>query len=371
MKDYVVTPWEVKGDVDYDDLIKRFGTEKISPKLLKRFEKAAGGSHVFLRRKLYFSHRDLGWILDEYEKGNPFVLYTGRGPSGHTHIGHLIPFIFTQWLQERFDVPLYFQMTDDEKFLVKENLSLEDTRSFAYDNALDVIACGFDPKKTKIFANTEYIKTLYRTALKVADRVTFSTARAVFGFENSTNIGQIFFPALQAVPSFLESLERGENVPCLIPCAIDQDPYWRITRDVAPKLGFYKPAAIHNKFVPGLGKGGKMSASKPETCIFSTDEPEEAKKKVMKAFTGGRVDVEEQKKKGGDPEICSVFAYYATLFEKDDKKLAELHRRCKAGDILCGECKSILAERVADFLEEHQKKREKAKSKLDDFMVKD
>lgn len=371
MKDYVVTPWEVRGDVDYEDLIKRFGTKPISPQLYNRLEKLAGDTHVFLRRKLYFSHRDLNWILDEYEKGNKFTLYTGRGPSGHTHLGHLTPFMFTKWLQDRFDSPLYFMLTDDEKFLVKNKLSLEDTKGFAYDNALDVVACGFDPKKTFIFADTEYIGTLYKTALRVAKRVTFSTAKAVFGFENDTNIGQIFFPALQAVPSFLESIKQGKNVPCLIPCAIDQDPYWRITRDIAPKLGFYKPAAIHNKFVPGLGKGGKMSASKPETCIFSTDSPKEAKKKVMRAFTGGRTSIEEQKKLGADPDICSVFAYYTFLFEPDDKKLHELHRKCKNGEIMCGECKTILAERMAKFLENHQQAREKAKDKLDKFMVRD
>ncbi len=30
-------------------------------------------------------------ILEDYEKGKEFFLYTGRGPSGHTHIGHLVP----------------------------------------------------------------------------------------------------------------------------------------------------------------------------------------------------------------------------------------------------------------------------------------
>ena len=41
-------------------------------------------------------------------------------------------------------------------------------------------------------------------------------------------------------------------MPCLIPCAIDQDAYFRMTRDVAPRLGYRKPALIHSKFFPGL-----------------------------------------------------------------------------------------------------------------------
>jgi hypothetical protein len=51
-------------------------------------------------------------ILDRYEAGKPFYLYTGRGPSSDSmHLGHMIPFVFTQWLQDVFDVPLVVQLT--------------------------------------------------------------------------------------------------------------------------------------------------------------------------------------------------------------------------------------------------------------------
>ncbi|OYT55952.1 MAG: tryptophan--tRNA ligase, partial [Candidatus Hecatellales archaeon ex4484_218] len=182
-------------------------------------------------------------------------------------------------------------------------------------------------------------------------------------------IGLIFFPAIQAVPCFLESVLTGKNVPCLIPAAIDQDPYWRVTRDVAPKLGFYKPAQIHSKFLPGLGRGGKMSASQPETCIFTVDPPELAEKKVFNAFTGGQPTMEEQKKYGGNPEVCTVYQYMYYLFEEDDKKVKELWENCKSGKIICGECKSILAKKVKDFLVEHQRKREKAKNVVEEYFL--
>jgi tryptophanyl-tRNA synthetase len=51
------------------------------------------------------------WLLDKYENGEKFSLYTGRGPYGGTHIGHLVPWMFTKWLQDKFDVELLFQMT--------------------------------------------------------------------------------------------------------------------------------------------------------------------------------------------------------------------------------------------------------------------
>ncbi|MEM5813229.1 MAG: hypothetical protein QXU71_02620, partial [Candidatus Aenigmatarchaeota archaeon] len=100
-KDFEVTPWSVEGKVDYDRLTKEFGLKLIDNKILERIKKHTNELHLFLRRKIFFAHRDLDWILDKYEQGEKFFLYTGRGPSGRTHIGHMIPWIFTKWLQDK------------------------------------------------------------------------------------------------------------------------------------------------------------------------------------------------------------------------------------------------------------------------------
>jgi tryptophanyl-tRNA synthetase len=370
-EEMIVTPWEVRGKIDYEKLIREFGTQPLTDQLFERMKKDLGEPlHSQLRRKLFFSHRDFDLILNRFEKGEKFVLYTGRGPSGKVHIGHLVPWIFTKYLQDKFKTELYFQMTDDEKFVTEDELSLEETEKFGCENALDLIALGFKPENTSIIFDVKDIAHLYDIALKVAKRVTYSTAKAVFGFQDSTNIGWVFWPAIQAVPCFIHTKLTGENVPALIPAAIDQDPYWRITRDIAQKLGYHKPAQIHCRFVPGLGKGGKMSSSEPETCIFTTDKPEDVKRKVWNAFTGGKPTVKEQRKTGGDPYICSVFQYFLYIFEEDDKKIAELDKQCRAGSVICGDCKAILTERVNKFLKEHQKKREKAKKELEKFFLK-
>jgi len=366
-EEMVVTPWEVRGKIDYDRLVREFGTQPITHELLEKIRKHTGTLHPQLERRIFFSHRDLDWVLQRYEAGEPFILYTGRGPSGAVHIGHLIPWIFTKHLQDKFGAKFYFQLTDDEKFLYHDDFTLKQPQQWAYENSLDLIALGFDPKKTRIIVDTSNIDSLYKLAIRIAKHVNFSTVRAVFGFQESTNIGMLFYPAIQAVPAFLESELAGHNVPCLIPAAIDQDPYWRVTRDVAPKLGYYKPAQIHNRFVPGLGRGGKMSASMPETAIFTVDPPEEAAKKVLGAFTGGRATIEEQKRLGANADTCSVFAYDFFLF-MDQKEIEDLRYNCLAGNIMCGDCKQILAERVKKFLVEHQEKRERARDRFEEFL---
>jgi len=364
-----VTPWKVSGDVDYTKLIEQFGTSPMTQSLLDRLERHAGRLHLQLRRGIFFSHRDLDWWLDTYEKGRRVGLYTGRGPSGPVHLGHLLPWFFTKYLQDAFDAELYFQMTDDEKFLIHPELSLDDTLGYTYDNALDLIATGLDPEKTHIISDVKSIGQLYRLALRVAKHVTFSTIKAIFGLTESDNIGIIWFPAIQATPCFIQSVQEGRNVAVLIPAAIDQDPYWRMTRDIAERLRFYKPAQIHAKFLPGLGRGGKMSASMPETAIFTIDQPDVAAKKVMGAFTGGKPTVKEQRELGGNPSICTIYAYYYFLFEEDDEKLADLEQDCRSGTIICGECKARLAEVVKRFLIDFQKKRERAREVLDQFLL--
>ena len=371
-EEQVVTPWEVKGKIDYEKLINEFGTKPLTEELVKRIEKKAGYRHVLLKRKVFFSHRDLDVILNLYDKGEKFALYTGRGPSGQTHLGHLVPWIFCKYLQDAFDVELYFELTDDEKFFVNRDMSLEETNSLAYENALDIIAIGFDPKKTFLFTDTEYIKTLYPIAAKIAKKITLSTAKAVFGFTNETNIGLSFYPAIQAAVSFLPSVLKGKNVPVLIPAAIDQDPYWRgLARELAEKLGYYKPAQIHCRFLPGLAEGGKMSASQPDTAIFTTDNPETVRKKVHRAFTGGQVTADLQRKLGANPAVCNVCSYLTYLFEEDDSKLTTYVEGCRTGKRLCGENKEVLTEKVNAFLKKHQAAREKAKKNVDKFFLRD
>ena len=65
--EFVVTPWNVEGDIDYDKLTKQFGTQKISPEILSKIKKITGEDHFMLRRGIFFSHRDLNVILDNFE----------------------------------------------------------------------------------------------------------------------------------------------------------------------------------------------------------------------------------------------------------------------------------------------------------------
>lgn len=66
---------------------------------------------------------------------------------------------------------------------------------------------------------------------------------------------------------------------------IFKDPYFRMTRDVAPRMNCLKPALIHSTFFPALqGAQTKMSASDPTSSIFVTDSDKQIKDKVMELY---------------------------------------------------------------------------------------
>ena len=234
---------------------------------------------------------------------------------------------------------------------------------------LDVISLGFDPKKTHFIIDTKHAGIMYPEAIKVAKKITFSTIKSAFGFQDSNNIGSIFYSAMQTVPVFLPNVLKNENRPCLIPLGVDQDPHFRISRDVVKKLGHQKPAILHSKMMPPItGITGKMSSSNADHAILTTDTPKQVKKKINKyAFSGGQDTVEKHRKLGGNPDIDIAYQWLR-YFEEDDQKLEQICKDYKAGKLLSGELKAILIEQINNFLSEHQKRREKAKKQINKFV---
>ena len=75
---------------------------------------------------------------------------------------------------------------DDEKFLFKHELKLEQTYKFGKDNARDIISVGFNLEKTFIFSDYDFVSgTFYRNISKISRQITLNQAKATFGFNDS------------------------------------------------------------------------------------------------------------------------------------------------------------------------------------------
>ena len=374
----VINPFEVSGGVDesgkalaidFDKIVRDFGAIPMTPALLERFERVTGKRpHRLMRRGMVTSHRDLDKMLDRYERGEPFYLYTGRGPSSDSmHVGHAMPFELTRYLQEAFDCPLVIMLTDDEKFMHSDKITIKDAKRFALENSKDIIALGFDPKKTFIFSDFEFVSgAFYENMCLLAKHTTFNQIRGTFGFDEHVNIGKIHFPATQSATAFATSFPhifgqdelKTRNIPCLIPCAIDQDPYFRQCRDRAEKLKHKKPALLHMLFLPALqGPGSKMSASISTSAIFLSDKPNEIKNKINKyAFSGGQDTAEKQRELGGRADV-DVPYQYLSFFLEDDDELERIRQDYESGRMMTGEIKAICIKHLQQFVAEFQERR--------------
>lgn len=90
-----------------------------------------------------------------------------------------------RYLQDVFDVPLIIMLTDDEKFLFGSlDRTIEAVQSYTANNVKDIIAAGFDPKKTFIFSDYEYMGgAFYRNVTRMAKFLNLNQAQAIFGFD--------------------------------------------------------------------------------------------------------------------------------------------------------------------------------------------
>ena len=283
MADFKVTPWEVEGEVDYEKLLEEFGAKPLDPSIVRKLPEPV---LLPLRRGYFYAHRDFDLFVKDWEEGKQISIVTGRGPSGRMHLGHILPFYAAKWFQEKLGAFVLVPISDDEKYLVKRKLKIKDAEAFKKDNLVDILSVGFNPEKTRIVIDLEDT-LLYKPAVIVAKRVTFSTMRAVFGLTNESNVGWVFYPAVQMVHLYLPQLILGPH-RVLVPVAVDQDPYIRVARDVAEKLGLVKTAGLLSKFMPSLeSPTGKMSTTggTEEKVIWLTDDRETIRRKIRIVYS--------------------------------------------------------------------------------------
>jgi tryptophanyl-tRNA synthetase len=265
----------------------------------------------------------------------------------------------------------YFQKQGAKTFCLVADLESAAARGIPLDearkNALEFqipayIALGLDPKKTIFYFQSEN-RDVLKLAYEASNRITLNEFRAVYGQADPsrivsalTQIGDILYPQLE------------EQMPGVIPVGVDQDPHIRLTRDAARRTKdkkFFLPAGFYHKFTPSLDGSLKMSKSKPESCIDLPEDPKKVAKKLMRAKTGGRDTVEEQKKLGGEPEKCIIFELYKQHLIEDDKELKKIYNNCKAGKLTCGDDKKHACELMTKFMNVFEKKTAEARKQID------
>ena len=367
--DSTVTPWEVKGKIDYHKLIQDFGLQPLQH-LPKEFQQ-----NVLFRRGIIFAHRDFKQIIEAIQNKQPFAMMTGLMPSGKFHLGHKMvadQIIFYQSLGAK----IYLTVADIEAYHSR-NTNLKELHETAIKEYLiNYIALGLKPKNCHFYfqsrRSTDGKKSnaYYSLANMLARHATFNEFKAVYG---ALTPGKMSASMLQAADMLHPQLPEfeGKPLPTVVPVGADQDPHLRIARDVAKRIKLHKflpLSSTYHQFMPAL-KGEKMSSSDPTSYIALTDTPEEAARKIKKyAFSGGQPTLEEHRKKGGNPDVDISFQILKFGLEPDDKKLAKIEADYRSGKLLTGELKQIVIDKLGAFLKEHHRKRKLAEKQIHKFI---
>ncbi|ELZ10105.1 tryptophanyl-tRNA synthetase [Halovivax asiaticus JCM 14624] len=338
--------------IEYERLVSEFGAEPLSDEQIERFP-----DHPAIRRRTMYAGRDVDRYLDAADTGQPHAIVTGVGPSGPLHLGHVLPLYLAKRFQDETGATVYLPFSDDEKLLSRD-LTFDEIGEYTRDNLRDVLAVGFDPERTRIVLDIADADVIYPLAVSLAERLTPATVDAVYGEQD--NVGLSFYPAVQATHLLLPQLVEGQQ-PTLVPIAVDQDPHVRVCRDLAAResLPVEKPGALLGRFLPALDGPGKLSSSDDAPSIELTDDRETVAKTIREhAYTGGQSTVEKHRERGGDPSVDVPFQYLRYLFEPNDVELERIERAYRAGELLSGELKELAIDRIADFLADHQRRRE-------------
>ncbi len=348
----VLNPWSSEAINDYEHVFKEFGLKKFPEAVAKQLD------HLLFKRGIVIAHRDFEKVLERIRKKKPFINITGIASSGAYHFGHKVDldlFVFFK----KCGAKNYFSISDIDAYTSRPDdrvSSLEESKKWAVENAADALAFGLEPKD--MYSQSNKDKRFYEFAFELSKKITQNTFQAIYGH---IDLGKVSANLLQYADILHGQLEEFEGpMPSITGIGLDQDPHARATRDVARRLPYNLnlPSFIYFRHQSGLQEGSKMSASKPNTAIFLSDSAEDASKKIKGCFTGGRETAEKQKKLGGRPEICKK--YELDLFHlEDDRKLRDIHNKCRAGERLCGPCKELTCDYICRFLESHQKKKQK------------
>lgn len=238
----------------------------------------------------------------------PAFIYTGRGPSKATfHIGHLPGLQLCLALQEHLKTPIEFMIADDEK-MFRDGITPHQMTENVAATLSQLHSLGFTDENTRFRINSHGISsTEYATVIQMLGMVSVHTLNSIFG--EKPNLGEYFYPLLQILPC----LSAGRQ--CIVVAGLDQDPFFRLARDLARRMGFLPPIVLYTQSVPGLDGSEKMSTSQPASNpIFLDDSPPEIAAKVRQIRKVGAGSLDELFTHGADLKrdipyaILSLFA---------------------------------------------------------------
>jgi tryptophanyl-tRNA synthetase len=350
----IIDPWGSELIEDYKRIIKEFGMEPFTEKILSLFPEP----NNLMKRFAVVGGQSLKEIANAIKHKKDFYALTGIMPSSEKlHFGNKMVVENLKYFQDHGAET--FVLVADLESAATKGISLKEARKRALEFHVPAyIALGLNPKKTVFYfqSKNEKVKNF---GYLFSKKITLNEFRAIYGDAHPSRIVSALIQAADILFPQFEKPRFG-----VIPVGIDQSPHIRLTRDIVRRtkkqFNFVLPAGFYHKYTPSLNGEMKMSKSFPQYNIDIPEEPESAARKLKNALTGGRETAEIQRKLGGQPEKCMVFEM-DKLHLLNDKELKDVFDKCVSGERLCGECKQIAMNAMKKYLTQFVKDFNKAK----------
>jgi tryptophanyl-tRNA synthetase len=282
---------------------------------------------------------------------------SGMRPTGKLHLGHLVGAL-NNWIKLQDKYNCLF-MVADWHALMSEYENAESIKRYTFDNIVDWISCGIDPKKSIIFIQSDIQQHLELdmffsciTPLGWLERCpTYKEQLKEIKNRDLGNYAFLGYPVLQAADILIYKADA-------VPVGQDQLPHLEITREIARRFNhlynsnvFPEPKAILTEVPRLLGIDGRKMSKSYNNTINLSDIPSIIKEKTQKMFTDPkRIRLSDS----GHPFECNVYSYYE-VFASSLKQ--DVYNWCTTATVGCTECKRRLSDVIINALEPIQKRR--------------
>ena len=290
-------------------------------------------------------------------KPKPRVL-SGMRPTGALHLGHLTGAL-DNWVRLQDTYECFYSVVDYHA-LTTEYEDPSDIRQNVIEVALDWLAAGIDPGKSRVFIQSLvpehaelHLLLSMTTPVSWLERVpTYKDVQANMAHRDLATYGFLGYPLLQTADIIIYKANA-------VPVGEDQAPHIEISREIVRRFNnFYGPVFPEPQTLltptprtPGTD-GRKMSKSYGNS-IFLKDTEAEIRSKLKTMVTD---PARQRRTDPGDPAKCPVFDLHKAFSTQETRDWAT--KGCTTASIGCIECKSKLADHVAKRVEPMRHKRE-------------
>lgn len=223
-------------------------------------------------------------VLEKKEK--PLAVYWGTAPTGKPHCGYFVPMIKLAHMLKA-GVELTVLVADLHAFLdnMKAPLETVQFRAKYYELIIKSILKSFNVpiEKMKFVLGSsyqtspEYVMDLFKLSNKVSQNDAKRAGADVVKQVANPLLSGLIYPLMQVLDE--EYLKVDVQFG-----GVDQRKIFVLAEENMHNLGYKKRGHLMNRMVPGLGQGGKMSASDPNSKIDILEKPKVVKKKIGSAF---------------------------------------------------------------------------------------